>query len=389
MKSFDYYQPTEIKFGSGRLKEVGQIVFKYGKNCLLVTVEPFPALEPVFERVKNYLKDAGVNVSHFTGTVPNPTTESITAGAKMAKDNNVDVVLGIGGGSSMDTAKAIAVEATHEGTAWDYIWSSDTQPQKEKTLPIIAVTTTSGTGSQVTQVAVLTNPAEKYKSAIFNPVIYPDVSIVDPELMATVPPHITASTGFDVFCHSFESMQNPGSSAYINMMAKEAISLVAKYLPAVVKDGSNKKAREALAWADTLGGLCIANAGVTLPHGMGMAIGGFYPKVMHGEALSVLYPEITRFTYKEAIPEFAAVGRIFNPALESVSDEKAAEKSCEEIDKLLKKIGMYFSLSDFEVKENQLDELAKQCMVLPDYQGNPRVPTLEDIRDILQSALKR
>lgn len=389
MKSFDYYQPTEIKFGSGRIDEIGEIVSDYGKSCLLVTVEPFPALEPLFDKIKKNIEGAGVKVSHFTSVVPNPTTQSITEGAKASKEAEADVVLGVGGGSSMDTAKAISVEATHEGTAWDYIWSSDTQPQKERCLPIISVSTTSGTGSQVTQVAVLTNTKEKYKSAIFHPAIFPDVALVDPELVMTVPEHITASTGFDVFCHSFESMLNPGNSPYIEMMAKDAISLVRKYLPVVVKDGSNKEGREAMAWADTLAGLCIANAGVTLPHGIGMAIGGFHPKVMHGEALSVVYPEFMRYTYSSAVPHFAAIGRIFNPTLESESDDSAAEKSCEEMDKFLKEIGMYFGLSDFGVKEDELDELAKQCMVLPDYKANPKVADLNDMKEILSSAMNR
>jgi alcohol dehydrogenase class IV len=389
MKSFDYYQPTEIKFGFGRLKEVGEIVAKYGKKCLLVTVEPFPALEPVFERTKKYLEDAGVKVAHFTGAIPNPTTDSITEGTNVAKENNVDVVLGLGGGSSMDTAKAIAIEATHPGISWDYLWDSKTQPQADKVLPIITVTTTSGTGSHVTPVSVLTNPKEKYKSAIVNPVINPIVGIVDAELMMTVPEHITASTGFDVFTHTFEAYQTPACSPYIEMIAKEAIKHVIKYLPVIVKDGSNREGREALAWADTLGGLCIANAGVTLPHGMGMAIGGIYPKVAHGEALAVVYPEITRYTWASAIEKYSTLGRILNPALESESDETAAENSCEELDKFLKQIGMYFGLSDFDIPEDELDALADQCMVLPDYKNNPKVPDLKDIREILQSALTR
>jgi alcohol dehydrogenase class IV len=200
MKDFNYFQPTEIRFGWGRLKEVGEVVAKYGKRCLLVTVPSFPALEPVFEKVKTLLKDTGVEVAHFDGVIPNPTTENVTAGTKVAEDHKADVVLGVGGGSSMDTAKAIAVEATHDGSCWDYIFSSETQPT-EKTLPIITVTTTAGTGSHVTQVSVVTNPAEKYKSALYNPIIYPKVGLVDPQLTLTVPEHVTASTGFDVLCH--------------------------------------------------------------------------------------------------------------------------------------------------------------------------------------------
>ena len=128
------------------------------------------------------------------------------------------------------------------------------------------------------------------------------------------------------------------------MMAMEAIRRVKQYLPAVVADGTNIKAREQMAWADTLAGLCIANAGVTLPHGIGMTIGGYAPQVMHGESLAVTYPEFTRYTVSSAVPQFAAVGRIFNPILESASDGVAAEQACEALDAFLKTIGMWLSL---------------------------------------------
>ena len=388
MKNFNYYQLTEIRFGCGRLYEVGEVVAKFGKRCLLVTVPPFPAIEPTYDKVKASLKTAGVEVSYFDGVVPNPTTESITAGAEMAKAHKADVILGLGGGSSMDSAKAIAVEATHKGTCWDYLWFSKTQPT-EKTLPVITVTTTSGTGSQVTQVAVLTNTKKRDKSAIYNPIVFPRVSIVDPELVLTVPEHITASTGFDVFTHAFETYIHPNASPYTDMMAKEAIQLVVKHLPIVIKDGANIEARTTMAWADTLAGLCIANAGVTLPHGMGMAIGGIYPHVMHGETLAVTYPDFMRYTYPSAIERFAIVARIFNGALESESDETAAEKSCEEMDKFLKEIGMWLTLEGLKVPENELPQLAKQCLVLPDYKSNPRIATLEDVTELLKLSFRR
>ena len=122
MTEFNYYQPTEIRFGCGRLSEVGEAVLRYGKTCLLVTGSNIPSLEPLFSKLMNSLKDAGVNTVHFDGVIPNPTTDTIKNGAIMANANNVDVVLGIGGGSSMDSAKAIAVEASHEGSAWDYLF---------------------------------------------------------------------------------------------------------------------------------------------------------------------------------------------------------------------------------------------------------------------------
>ncbi len=160
MKPFDYFQPTEIRFGRGRLGEVGKAVAQYGKRCLLVTMPAIGALGPLFDQVKGYLKESGVAVEHFSRVIPNPTTECVTAGADMAKAFKADVVLGVGGGSSMDTAKAIAVEASHPGTAWDYLWFRKTQPT-EKTPPVIAVSTTPGTASHLTQVAVMTNPARQ------------------------------------------------------------------------------------------------------------------------------------------------------------------------------------------------------------------------------------
>lgn len=388
MKPFDYFQATEIHFGTGHLSETGEVVARYGKQCLLVTVPTEGVLAPLFDKVKGYLKESGVNVEHFDGVVPNPTTDCVSAGAEIARAFRADVTLGVGGGSSIDTAKAIAVEATHPGTAWDYLWFRDSQPT-EQTLPIIAVTTTSGTGAEVTQVAVMTNTAEKTKSAIFNSHIYPKVSIIDPELMVTLPPHVTASTGFDVFCHAFESYLHSNASPYTDLLALEAIRLVARYLPVVVEDGSNLGAREAMAWASTLAGLCIANAGVTLPHGIGMTIGGQCPQVMHGEAMAVTYPEFTRFTYPYAIGRFAAVGRILNPHLENESEGIAAERSCEEVDQLLKKIGMWLSLEGLGVSEDDVVTIADNSQVLPDYKSNPRIASRNEIYEILTKSFRR
>jgi len=388
MRPFTYFQPTEIIYGPGRVEEAGDVIARFGKRCLIVSMPESGALEALYIRVKTYLRESGVAFEHFDGVVPNPTTDCVSAGADLAKELGADVVLGVGGGSSMDTAKAIAVEATHPGTAWDYLWFRDTPPT-EKTLPIIAVTTSSGTGSQITQVAVVTNTAEKTKSAIFNNRIYPKVGIVDPALMVTVPPHVTASTGLDVFCHAFESYLHVNASPYTDLLALEAIRLVAEYLPTAVEDGSNVEAREAMAWADTLAGLCIANAGVTLPHGIGMTIGGYCPHVMHGEALAVTYPQFTRYTYPYAVDKFAAMGRIFNSDLKDEPDEVAAEKSCEVLDDFLKKIGMWLSLEGLGVSEEEVVLITDHSQVLPDYKNNPRVATRDDIYEILTNSYHR
>ena len=390
MKNFNFHQTTKILFGNGRIKELAEVVLLYGNKVLLVTTPAaIPALQQQYGLVKKILTDKGIDVTHYDGVIPNPTVEIITAGAKMAKECGAQVIIGLGGGSSMDAAKAISVEATHPGTSWDYLFYKAPQPDEKKLLPVIVISTTSGTGSQVTQVAVITNPAKRDKSALYNNILYPKVCIVDPELMLSVPKFVTATTGFDVLCHAFESTLNPGTGAYVDLLAWEAISLVVENLPSLLDNLGDIKCRENMAWADTLGGLCIANAGVTLPHGMGMAIGGMYPNVAHGESLAIVYPAFTRFTWKSAVPQFSTLARILNPELKKVTDEQAAEKSVEEMDKFLKKIGLWISLKDKGMPESEINALARQCMVLPDYKGNPRVANEAEMIDLVKQSFQK
>ena len=383
MNNFNYFQPTEILFGKGRLQELGAIASRFGNRALLVTTPEESATKPMFNLTKNILKKAGIKVEHFSQVQPNPTIDNISEGAKIAADFQAELIIGIGGGSSMDSAKAIAVEAIHEGTSWDYLFYRDTQPT-EKTLPVIAISTTSGTGSQVTQVAVVTNTTKRDKSAIYHSAIFPKVCLIDPELMLSVPKQITASTGFDAFCHAFESMLHPSSSPYVNLLAEEAIRLIVSNLPPLLEDLQNLEKRASLALADTYAGLCIANAGVTLPHGVGMAISGMFPHIKHGESLATIYPAFTKFTFAAAIIPFAKVGRILNSANDQVSDEIAAENCCKEIGLFMEKIGMKMTLKDLNMPENEIPDLAKASMVLPDYKGNPKVASEKDMLELIK-----
>ncbi len=387
MKNFNFYLPTRVSFGWGRVNEIGKIVARNGKRCLLVTVKPFPALEPAFEKVKRLCNEAGVEIFHFDGVIPNPTTECINEGSKMAAENEINIVLGVGGGSSMDTAKAIAVGATHEGDIWDYRLG-EKRVQSKKILPIIAVPTTGGTGSEITNMAVLKHPDEKFKSALADWALMPRVSIIDPELTMTVPPHITASTGWDAFCHSFESYLNKNASEFIDLYTLDSLKKVIKYLPIAVKDGTNREAREALAYAAMLGGLSITTIGTTLPHGIGMAIGGHVPNIMHGESLAIMYPEVNRFTWKYAISKYATIGRLFNPDLENETDEVAAEKACDEMDSFLKEIGMWMDLEEKHVPKNLFEAIAQDSIKLRNFTLHPKVANFDEIYKLLEKSYK-
>lgn len=387
MKQFNYFAPTEIVFGAGRVAEIGEIAARYGRKAMLVTVPEFPAVAELYAKVKTSLADAGVECVHYDGVIPNPTTDVVTRGADIAKAERVEVMIGLGGGSSMDTAKAMAVEATHPGTAWDY--NCHTEGPTDKTLPIIAISTTAGTGSQTTPCAVITKTSDKDKSAIWHKNIFPKVAVVDPEVTLSLPRSVTAQTGFDAFCHNFEAYLSVNTNPLVECMALDAIRLIAENLPKVLEDGSDLEARSKMAWADTLGGLTNASAGVTLPHGLGMQIGGHCPHVTHGQALAVFYPAFTRYTYPSAVEKFAAVGRILDPALEKESDAAAAEKSCGVIDDFLKRIGLWISFRDLKVTKEDIREIADCGQVLGDYANNPRVATIPEMYELLMSCYER
>ncbi|HIQ99498.1 MAG TPA: iron-containing alcohol dehydrogenase [Candidatus Scybalocola faecavium] len=381
LKSFTWKHPTEIIFGAGCLEQLGEAVGRYGKRVLLVTTGNQGKTSWVYDKAKAILDREGITWQHFDQVKPNPVTEIVTAGAQMAKAMDAQVIIGIGGGSSMDTAKAIAVEASHPGTAWDYLHYK-TQPTKS-TLPVIAVSTTSGTGSQVTQCAVITHTATKDKSAIWNENIFPKIAIVDPQLMTSVPKHVTAATGFDAFAHNFEAYISTGSNAYVQALALRGMELIIHGLPQVLDDLENTDKRSFMAWADTLGGLAISSGGVTLPHGVGMQISGHCPQVSHGLSLSVMYPEFTRFTYTSAIPEFARVGRMFNHELYQVPDEEAARRCCDEIDGFIKKIGMWTTFKQLGVSDKDIRQIADCAHVLGDYKNNPKIAEIDQVYEMM------
>jgi alcohol dehydrogenase class IV len=204
-----------------------------------------------------------------------------------------------------------------------------------------------------------------------------------------MPKNVTSQTGFDAFCHNFEAYLSVNTNPLVETMALEGIRLVAEYLPKALDNGNDIEARSKMAWADTLGGLTNASAGVTLPHGLGMQIGGHCPHVTHGQALAVQYPEFTRYTWQSAAEKFAAVGRIFNPALAKESDTAAAEKSCEAIDEFLKKINLWIDFKSLKVTKDDIRAIADCGQVLGDYKNNPRVATIDEMYDLLMRCYER
>ena len=318
MKTFNFFVPTQIRFGVGRLKELEELASSYGQKCLLVSRPLDGSLKETYSDIVATLQAKSIEVFFFDEVVPNPTIEGVEKGVAIAVSNKVDFVLGVGGGSVLDTAKLIAF--LNNSTAkidWnkamsDYDNPFSITPSPKESLPFIAVSTTSGTGSQCTQAAVVSDTKSKNKVTLFHAGLFPVIAIVDPELMCSVPNRVTAATGFDAFTHAFESFLGGRTSPMIEQMSLQAIQLVLDNLPKAIADPKNIEVRSNLAWADTLAGMCLANGGADLPHPLGEIIGGICPRVAHGDTLAMVYPAFLNYKAVEATGKFIQVANHLN-----------------------------------------------------------------------------
>jgi len=362
MNSFNFFMPSQIRFGAGRITELNEISKNLGKKCLMVSRPINGSQKETYKRINAILADAGVSVFHFDEIIPNPTTEGVENGIKKALEHQVDFVLGVGGGSVMDSAKLIAFLYTQSANVdWEDAIEKYSNPfavgkSPDSALPFVAVSTTSGTGSQSTQAAVVTDTANKNKVTIFHSGLFPSVSIIDPELMLTVPAHVTASTGFDAFTHAFESYLGNLTSPLTERMSLQAIKIVFDYLPKAIEDPSDIEARTQLAWADTLAGMCLANGGAQLPHPLGEIIGGICPRVAHGETLAIVYPEFLKYKEPLAEEKFERVSRYIN----SENDSRSLR---ERIIDLLETVKLSEALQRVNLTEDEYQEITNHPLL--------------------------
>lgn len=386
MDAFNFYMPVDIRFGKGRIAQLGELAASFGKRAMLVTTPWIEAQRPLFEAAIASMNQAGLAVTVFDAVCPNPTVDMLDRGAALARENNVDVVVGIGGGSSLDSAKAIAVGATHPGSVWDYVVSASKRPTAA-TLPVITVPTTSGTGAHITQGAVITNTELEHKSAIVDRNLFPKACIVDPDLTATLPKRAWAATGFDSFTHAFESFIHNGFIMPIGPVALKAMGLIIENLPRVLENVNDEEARVNMAYADTLSGISNANVGTTLPHAMGQAVSGHFPQIAHGEGLALVYRAILAYTCQSCESKFAQVARLFNPELNALCDGEAAQALPGEMGRFLKKIGLTPTCRSLGIPEEALEKLAESAMHYSDTYAHPRVPTQQEVLALYRQCL--
>ena len=290
MINFDFYNPTKILFGSGKLNELGNQTMP-GKKALLLTSNGKSTKENGYlDRTIEQLKKAGADYALFDKIMENPIKEVIMEGAAFAKTNGCDFIVALGGGAVLDSSVAIAAMATNPGDLWDYVCggTGKGQPLVNKGLPIVTITTTSGTGSEINCWGVISNLETNEKIGFGNAELNPVLCVVDPELMKTVPAKYTAFQGFDALFHNTEVMISNGVNILSETIALSAIENIAKYLPRAVKDGNDLEAREHVAYGSTMAGITMQLTSTTAEHSMEHSMSAYHHNLPHGAGLIMI-----------------------------------------------------------------------------------------------------
>ena len=295
--NFDFNSPTKILFGSGKLNELGSQPLPGKKALLLMSGGKSAKVSGAYDRTLEQLRKAGVEVTEFAKVMENPVKEMVMEGAAFAKENGCDFIVALGGGAVLDSAVAVAAMATNPGDLWDYVngGTGKGQPLVNPGLPIVAITLTAGTGSEVNCWGVISNLETKEKIGFGYQELTPVLAVVDPELMKTVPAKYTAYQGFDALFHTTEVMMSNGVNILSETIALSAIENIANYLPRAVKDGNDLVAREHIAYGSTMAGIAMQLTSTTAQHSMEHAMSAYHHNLPHGAGLIMISVEFARY----------------------------------------------------------------------------------------------
>ncbi len=377
MASFNFNLPVNLAFGKGRINELSTLSKPYGKKALLVTGQNSTKKTGLLDLSVKLLEEGEIEVVIFDKVTQNPLTTTAIEGGKIAKENNCDFILGIGGGSIMDCAKAIAFLAVNEGDINDYIFGKIVS---DKALPIVLVPTTCGTGSEANGFAVLTNAENQDKKSLRGNHLIPKVSLIDPDLMKTMPKNVFAQVAFDALCHLMEGATSNLSNYITKNLALEGIKLVRDNIVNIYNGDNSDESYEAITLASTYGGMVIYSAGVSLPHAMEHPVSGL-TDIAHGKGLAALTPAILEKTIEKVPEKFIDVAKALGG--ESPADVVKIIK------KILADINLNCNLSDFGIKNENVSWLTENCFKVSAVSVNnhPFVFSKEEISEIFTQCL--
>jgi alcohol dehydrogenase class IV len=383
IKPFSFTGARKIVFGTGSFEKLAEHIGALKGHRPLIVLDKNLAASGFVKKVTDVLDGRGFKVSFFEQAEPEPKLELVDEGAKFALKHKCDLIVGIGGGSAMDLAKAVAAVAGNKGKAADYLGLNKVPGPG---LPTIMVPTTAGTGSEVTFTAVFVRQNLKKKEGMNSPFLYPEIALLDPALTLSLPPEPTATTGLDALCHAIESYTSINASPMSEMISLEAIRLISDHLRTCVHNGGNLVAREQMLLGSLYAGLGLANAGVTAVHSLSYPLGGKYG-VPHGLANTLLLPHVMAFNLPGNLEKFAIIAEVMGEDADEMPLREAAWHAVEAVEALIEDCGIYTTLEDLDIPKEAFGDMAKMAMtVARPLENNPRKLTVEDAVEIYEEA---
>jgi len=383
-KTFTITQPTRLMFGPGSVNNLAEMVRAEGGSKVFLVVDPGVKKAGLLKLIEAPLKKAKIPFEVYDRVDPEPGLKLADNGCKLAKKSGCDCVVGVGGGSAMDVAKAVSILLTNGGRAEDYLGLGKI---KKAGVPKIMIPTTAGTGAEVTFTAVFINEKTQSKGGMNGDPLYPDAALLDPELTVSMPPHVTATTGIDAFTHALEAYVSTQSHPVSDMYALEAIEMISRSLPKAYANGDNLGARTEMLLGSLLGGKALATAGVGLVHAMAYPLGGMFG-IPHGLANAVLLPYVVDYNLIGSPEKYAAAAEVMGYDTSEMTLRDASSRVVEAIYNLNSEVGIPASLADLEIPADRIPEMADIALtVTRPVENNPRKPTREDVIQVYQNAM--
>lgn len=372
-------------FGAGARKQLPEVIGRMGLKKALVATDKGLLKVGTAKMVTDVLDEMGFPYEIYSEIKPNPTVTNVQQGVEAFKNAGADCIIAIGGGSAMDTAKGIGIVTNNPEFA-DVVSLEGVAPTKHKSVPIIALPTTAGTGAEVTINYVIIDEERQAKMVCVDPNDIPAVAIVDPELMYSLPKGLTAATGMDALTHAIEGYITRGAWVMSDMYELQAIKMIAEYLPTAVDEPSNAAAREGMALAQYIAAQAFSNVGLGLVHGMAHSMGSLFD-VPHGVANALLLPTIMEWNMPCCIEKYGVIARTMGVDTTGMSAEEAAQAACDAVKALAIRVGIPQHLSELGIKETDIEALSQQAITDVCTPGNPRDVTIEDIRELYKKVL--
>lgn len=377
-----YFLPTRNVFGEGAVNEVGDLMRSLNVKSAMIVTDKFLASSGMADRVVGILKDAGMDAVVFDGAEPNPTDKNVEAGVDFFNNHTCDSIISLGGGSSHDCAKGIALVASNGGRIHDY---EGIDKATKDLMPMLAINTTAGTASEITRFCIITDTSRHVKMAIVDWRVTPKVAINDPELMKGMPPSLTAATGMDALTHAIEAYVSSDANPLTDAAALKAIEMIYKYLPKAVANGDYMRARDKMAYAQYLAGIAFNNASLGYVHAMAHQLGGYY-NLPHGVCNAILLPYVEEFNIIGNMNRFRDIAEAMGINTKQMTTTEAADRCIDAIRLLSRQVGIPANLAVLGVKPDDFKVMAENAQKDVCCLTNPRKATLEQVIEIYRRA---